>query len=50
LFSSSVDNAKAQFKSGLIFDQIEEALKADGETLVAKVKGVFAFKVKVRIE
>ena len=26
--------------------QIEDALKADGETLVNKVKGVFAFKVK----
>jgi len=34
------------FKSEAIFSKIEEALKADGETLVNKVKGVFAFKVK----
>jgi hypothetical protein len=30
----------------VIFDGIEEALKNDGKTLVNKVKGIFAFKVK----
>ena len=30
----------------MIFDGIEEALKKDGKSLVGKVKGIFAFKVK----
>ena len=30
----------------MIFDGIEEALKNDGKSLVNKVKGIFAFKVK----
>ena len=30
----------------MIFDGIEEALKNDGQALVSKVKGIFAFKVK----
>merc|ERR1712071_220412 len=34
------------FKSKEIFDQIEESLKEDGKTLVGKVKGIYAFKVK----
>eukprot|EP00093_Oithona_nana_P009637 09637.XXX_453103_457080_1 [CDS] Oithona nana genome sequencing. len=38
--------ATKNFKSTLIFDGIEEALKNDGANLVKKVKGVFAFKVK----
>jgi hypothetical protein len=44
---SGNDSAKSKFKSSAIFDQIEATLKSDGETLVNKVKGVFAFKVKV---
>ena len=46
MFKSFFCSAKDQFKCGAIFDKIEEALKADGETLVSKVKGIFAFKVK----
>ena len=39
---------KSKFKSSKIFDKIEETLKGqDGEKFVAKVKGIFAFKVKV---
>jgi hypothetical protein len=34
------------FKSALIFDGIEEALKNDGANLVKRVKGIFGFKVK----
>merc|ERR1711994_783312 len=34
------------FTSSVIFDGIEDALKKDGKTLVNKVKGIFAFKVK----
>ena len=34
------------FTSSVIFDGIEEALKKDGKSLVGKVKGIFAFKVK----
>ena len=34
------------FTSSVIFDGIEEALKNDGKSLVNKVKGIFAFKVK----
>eukprot|EP00092_Neocalanus_flemingeri_P010355 GFUD01011158.1.p1 GENE.GFUD01011158.1~~GFUD01011158.1.p1 ORF type:complete len:135 (+),score=46.64 GFUD01011158.1:22-405(+) len=34
------------FKSKAIFDQIEATLKEDGKTLVGKVKGIYAFKVK----
>ena len=34
------------FASSVIFDGIEEALKSDGQNLVNKVKGIFAFKVK----
>ena len=41
------DSAKSKFKSSAIFDQIETTLKTEGESLVNKVKGVFAFKVKV---
>ena len=44
---NSNDSAKSKFKSSAIFDQIEATLKSEGETLVNKVKGVFAFKVKV---
>merc|ERR1711953_1470171 len=40
------NSATKNFKSTLIFDGIEEALKNDGANLVKKVKGVFAFKVK----
>ena len=42
--------AKSSFKSSGVFDKIEQTLKSDaGENLVAKIKGVFAFKVKVTI-
>jgi len=34
------------FKSKVIFDEIEKALKADGRALVGRVKGVYGFKVK----
>ncbi|XP_023335511.1 non-specific lipid-transfer protein [Eurytemora carolleeae] len=34
------------FKSKIIFDEITSALKADGATLVGKVKGIYGFKVK----
>lgn len=34
------------FKSSAIFGEISEALKADGEALVKRVKGIYAFKVK----
>ncbi len=30
----------------MIFDQIEAALKQDGENLVGRVKGIYGFKVK----
>merc|ERR1712241_53727 len=40
------NSATKNFKSTLIFDGIEEALKNDGANLVKKVKGVFGFKVK----
>jgi len=38
--------AKDDFKSAVIFNAIEQALKADGPALVNKVKGVFCFQVK----
>jgi hypothetical protein len=45
LFCSSVgDEGKKIYPN--VEKKIEEALKADGEALVSKVKGVFAFKVK----
>jgi len=34
------------FKSKQIFDKITEALEADGETYVNKIKGTYAFKIK----
>ena len=34
------------FTSSVIFEGIEDALKKDGKSLVGKVKGIFAFKVK----
>ena len=47
--SGDLDKNKPQpkFKSNAIFEKIEEKLKSEGQTLVNKVKGVFAFKVKV---
>jgi hypothetical protein len=47
--SGDLDKKKPQpkFKSNAIFEKIEEKLKSEGQTLVNKVKGVFAFKVKV---
>ena len=42
--------AKSSFKSSGVFDKIQQTLKSDaGENLVAKINGVFAFKVKVTI-
>merc|ERR1712156_89532 len=37
---------KPTLKSNAIFEAIEKALKDDGEALVKKVKGIYAFKVK----
>ena len=34
------------FKSAIVFDGIDAALKNDGANLVKRVKGVFGFKVK----
>merc|ERR1712212_8394 len=34
------------FKSKTIFEEIENALKQEGETLVGKVNGIYSFKVK----
>merc|ERR1711976_5450 len=34
------------FQSKQIFDEIEKTLKEDGASYVAKVKGIYAFKVK----
>lgn len=45
-FKINYFSAKDTFKCTAIFDKIEAALTADGEALVNKVKGVFAFKVK----
>ena len=47
--AAKANDNSAKFKSSAIFKKIEETLKADGETLVNKVKGIFAFKVKVNI-
>ena len=47
--AAKANDESAKFKSSAIFKKIEETLKADGETLVNKVKGIFAFKVKVNI-
>uniref|UniRef100_A0A8C5KHV2 SCP2 domain-containing protein n=1 Tax=Jaculus jaculus TaxID=51337 RepID=A0A8C5KHV2_JACJA len=40
--SSTVDG----FKSQLIFKEIEKKLEEEGEQLVKKIGGIFAFKVK----
>lgn len=40
------NNETKGFKASVIFDGIDEALKADGANLVKKVKGVFGFKIK----
>merc|ERR1712018_1097887 len=45
-FENDSSSATKNFKSALIFDGIEEALKNDGANLVKKVKGIFGFKVK----
>ena len=40
------ENVAQDFKATQIFSILEEALKNEGEDLVKKIKGVFAFKVK----
>jgi len=47
--AAKANDESSKFKSNVIFKKIEETLKAEGETLVNKVKGIFAFKVKVEI-
>lgn len=44
--SHKLSAGSADFKSNAIFSGIADALAQDGENLVKKVKGVYAFKVK----
>lgn len=43
---AAATKAAEGFQSAAIFNAIQEALKADGPTLVNKVKGVYCFEVK----
>ncbi|KAK8739906.1 hypothetical protein OTU49_003259 [Cherax quadricarinatus] len=46
IVASATAAAGQDFQSAVIFNAIQDALKADGHTLVNKVKGVYCFEVK----
>jgi len=43
---SAVSAARSDFKSNVVFDEIEKQLKEKGADITKKIKGVFCFKVK----